>query len=99
MVNMNLGAIMKMAKGSADPEALRAILGAMGVDLEMKPVLLHDAPGELRQVATAAGKRGASLHRLRGRMKDGSALEAFIVFAPATLTDVTAVTEPASLVA
>ena len=78
----NLGALMKMAKGASDPEALKPALKAMGFDLDMKPVELDDAPGALRQLALQAGRRGASLHRLSGTMKDGGSIEAFIVLVP-----------------
>jgi hypothetical protein len=96
---LNLGSVMKMAKGSLDPEVLRSMLASMGMNLQMIPVTLADAPGELRGVAAAAGRRGASLHRLTGSMKDGSTLEAFIVFAPSSRTTVSAVTKSAKIAA
>ena len=79
---VNIGALLKMAKGATDPDVLKAALGAMGFDLEMAPVSLEDAPGALRQLATQAGRRGAQLHRLSGTMKDGGGMEAFIVLIP-----------------
>jgi len=79
---LNIGALMKMAKGATDPEALKPALKALGLDLDMQPVDLDQAPGVLRHVAVQAGRRGASLHRLSGAMKDGGNIEAFIVLVP-----------------
>ena len=79
---MNLGALFKIAKGATDAETLKPALRAMGFDLDMQPVDLDQAPGVLRHVAVQAGRRGASLHRLSGAMKDGGNIEAFIVLVP-----------------
>ena len=79
---LNVGALIKLAKGATDPEALKPALKAMGFDLDMKPVELDDAPAALRHLAVQAGRRGASLHRLSGTMKDGGTIEAFIVLVP-----------------
>lgn len=89
---LSLGSMFKMAKGGTDAEMIRGMLGAMGVDLAMSEVTLQDAPGELRAVAAAAGRRGASLHRLRGKMKDGATLEAFIVVTPVSHSAVPTIT-------
>jgi hypothetical protein len=77
-----IGSFIKMAGGQMDADALGAMLRAFGVDLIMEPVTLADAPQALRGVAIAAGKPHASLHRLRGRIKDGGRLEVFMVLIP-----------------
>jgi hypothetical protein len=83
---MNLGALAKLAKGGADPEILKPILEAMGFKLDMQGVPLHQGPEHIRAIAGAAGKRGASLHRLSGATKGGGRLEALIVLVPDSAT-------------
>ncbi len=79
----NLGALMKAAKGGAiDPATLKPMLEAMGVKLDLQPVLLKDGREAFGTLAEGAGKPGAALHRLTGTLKNGGRIEALIVLIP-----------------
>lgn len=81
---MNLGAVMKLAKGAFSPDDLGDLLQTLGMRVNMLPVTLEDAPAALRLTAMAAGRKGASLHRITGAFKSGETLEALIVLVPKT---------------
>ena len=97
---MNLGALFKAAKGGMDPETLKPMLEALGFKLDMKPVDIRaHGPEALRVLASQAGKRGASLHRLTGTMKGGGTLEALIVLVHESQEPVTTITVRESIAA
>jgi hypothetical protein len=90
---LNVKSLLTIAKGGYDPAAFKGMLAAMGMDLAMSPVTLNDAPAALKQTAVSCSRRGASLHRLQGKMKDGAVIEAFIVLVPPAGSLVSAVTD------
>jgi hypothetical protein len=88
---------LAMGGGAPSPEQLGMLLKGLGVDLRMEPVTLENAPAALKLTAAAAGRSGASLHRLNGRMKDGSTLVAFIVLSPGGKESLQGASAPALL--
>lgn len=78
-------ALAKMASGGMGPDELAKLLRAAGIDLEMAPVPFSEASGSFTETARAVRVPGATLHRMRGRMKNGAQLEALIVLVPASI--------------
>jgi len=78
---IGLGTLAKIAKDGADPETLKALLGAMGIELDMQPIPIdRTAFGKL---AESASQPGAKMIELNGRIKDGDSVHALLVFASA----------------
>ena len=77
---MNIGSMMKLARGGMDPEALGEILAAAGVSVSFTPVAAGPEP--FRTLAAAASLPSANLLELRGKMKSGETLTALLVLVP-----------------
>jgi len=79
---MGFSSLAKLASGGIGPDEMAKLLRAAGIDLEMAPVPLSEASGSFTELAHAVRVPGATVHRMRGRMKNGAQLEALIILVP-----------------
>jgi hypothetical protein len=74
---------MKLARGEASAEDVGEVLKAMGIELQMVPVLPEDFASAFQLAARASQDSDAKLLSLAGKMKTGERLVALLVLVPA----------------
>lgn len=79
---IGIGTLAKLVKGGFGPDELAAICEAAGLEVDFSDVPMREYRAAFGQTGQALTHPGSKLTRIRGRGKNGDAIEALIVLVP-----------------